>query len=318
MAHYILEEVFYPDLKNKFLSGCYIIMGWMHILKELVFGHYDIIHVQTFKVDTVEMFLYKHFAKQRLVHTAHNILPHEVSDKDKKKYEDFYKVCSKIIVHNEYSKALLKKGYRITDCITVMPHGIYNSQRILVNTKFEKTQENNLDIRAVNYVEEMPEIVQIETNAFVGPLVKMNVVEAIGVPDGSLFIYGDDTEYMYRISRKYKVYLVKSAVINHRDVIQKENTVNPKGFWKEYYKYRNRLLFVDEFKTSCGSGIIGKTLIIKDCLRDVFSTLKNKKYKGYRKLRIKCLNKAIKDGYKGEKGKTVDPKLFVENIKTIQ
>lgn len=87
----------------------------------------------------------------------------------------------------------------------------------------------NLDIRAVNSVEEMPEIVQIETNAFVGPLVKMNVVEAIGVPDGSLFIYGDDTEYMYRISRKYKVYLVKSAVINHRDVIQKENTVNPKG-----------------------------------------------------------------------------------------
>lgn len=138
--------LFYPDLKNKFLSGCYIIMGWMNILKELVFGHYDIIHVQTFKVDTVEMFLYKHFAKQRLVHTAHNILPHEVSDKDKKKYEDFYKACSKIIVHNEYSKDLLTKGYRITDCITVMPHGIYNSQRILVNTKFEKTQENKIEI----------------------------------------------------------------------------------------------------------------------------------------------------------------------------
>ena len=35
--------------------------------------------------------------------------------------------------------------------------------------------------------------------------------------DGSLFIYGDDSEYTRRVSGKHKLYLIRDAVIDHQD-----------------------------------------------------------------------------------------------------
>lgn len=124
----------YSSPPNKVISFFRIFVGWMHIIKELLFGKYDIVHVQTFKVDTVEMFIYKLFAKGRLVHTAHNILPHEATAKDKKKYGSFYSKCNLIMVHNEYSKKLLADEYGFSDKIQVIPHGIYESQQGSIHT----------------------------------------------------------------------------------------------------------------------------------------------------------------------------------------
>ncbi len=119
---------------NKIASCVSIFIGWIRIIEELCAGKYDIVHVQTFKVDSVEMLIYKLFAKGRLVHTAHNILPHEATAKDKKKYGSFYRKCNLIIVHNEYSKKLIVEEYGFSDKIHVIPHGIYESQQSSINT----------------------------------------------------------------------------------------------------------------------------------------------------------------------------------------
>lgn len=170
------------------------------------------------------------------------------------------------------------------------------------------------DIRVGNSLEEFDDITEIETNAFVGPLVSKHAIANVGIPNGSLFIYGDDTEYMYRISRKYKLYLIKDAVMNHRDVQENNSVINPGRFWKEYYKYRNRLLFIAEFQENRWKRFCGQMLVIKAILRETISTLRHKEYHGYRKLRISCLFKAISDGLSLRSGKTIDPAEFMKAI----
>lgn len=170
------------------------------------------------------------------------------------------------------------------------------------------------DCQIVASVEMMPPVVEIETNAFVGPLVKRQVVLEVGTPDGSLFIYGDDTEYMYRISRKYSVYLIKAAIINHRDVKEQLDAINPNSFWKEYYKFRNRMLLVDKYASSNRSKMFGKAMVAKEILRNILATVLKRKYGQYRKLRLWCLAKGLADGLRGKTGKTVDPALYRRKI----
>lgn len=189
--------------------------------------------------------------------------------------------------------------------------------------KFQLAHHKNLsrfldkDFPVVNSINEMHEVTEIQSNAFVGPLVKKDVVMDVGVPDGKLFIYGDDTEYMYRISRKYKVYLIKEAMINHRDVIEKQGTINPKGFWKEYYRFRNRMLFINKYGTSIINRLIGQLLVIKEILHYVGATLCKKKYRGIKRVRINCLLSALWDGLCGKCGKTLDPNDYYEKIDKI-
>lgn len=172
----------------------------------------------------------------------------------------------------------------------------------------------NRYVRVAENVEELDPATRIEANAFVGPLVKRTVVEDVGIPDGSLFIYGDDTEYIYRISRKYAVYLIRDAVINHRDVINAVDEFNLSILWKVYYQYRNRLLFIEKYNTSSINGIIGKVLVLRDVSKEMLHTVKTPKYKGYRIIRLKCLYKAIGDAMKKRSGKIIDPAEFMRLI----
>lgn len=214
-------------------------------------------------------------------------------------------------------EALIK--YKDLDNIGALCPLIYGNELKKFQLMHHKNMSRflNYDCQAVNSVEQIDDVTEIQSNAFVGPLVKKNVVLDVGVPDGRLFIYGDDTEYMYRISRKYKVYLVKGAVINHRDVVEKQGAVNPKAYWKEYYKFRNRLLFVDEYGTSITKRFVGKFLIAKDILHYAAATFCKKKYRGIKGLRINCLIHALEDGLSGKSGKTLDPEEYYEKLNKI-
>ena len=150
----------------------------------------------------------------------------------------------------------------------------------------------------------------IEANAFVGPLVKMSVVRDIGVPDGGLFIYGDDTEYTYRISRKYGLYLVKDAVINHRDVFTGNGVRRPHEYWKDYYKYRNRFLFIRKYRRNAAEGLIGTLKVAREAAGGLKAACFNPEFKGRRRIRAGCFLLALRDGLFGRSGKRVDPAEF--------
>lgn len=101
-------------------------------------NNYDVVHIQTFKNATVEMKLYAllHRYIGKLVHTVHNVLPHEVNAADQEKYKSFYNECDALIVHNEYSKSLLIEYFDINPSkITVIPRGIYEDKGAVIEKK---------------------------------------------------------------------------------------------------------------------------------------------------------------------------------------
>ncbi len=167
------------------------------------------------------------------------------------------------------------------------------------------------DLPVITSAQDLPEHVEIESSAFVGPFIKMSVVKDVGIPDGGLFIYGDDLEYIYRISRKYKVFLVTEAVINHRDVIT-NGKANASTAWKRYYQYRNRMLFVEKFATNGLQKMIGKTRIAFNGAKDRIAIKVKRLYPEYRDAMLMCIRKGIADGRKGLTGKIIDPVEFMK------
>ena len=93
-------------------------------------GHYDVLHIQSFKKASAEMQLYYLMRKyyKKLVMTVHNVLPHEPAPGDMDLYGRFYKACDFLIVHNDASKKELQDKFGISDeKIAVIPRGLYTT-----------------------------------------------------------------------------------------------------------------------------------------------------------------------------------------------
>lgn len=174
------------------------------------------------------------------------------------------------------------------------------------------------DITAVEEYLSLKDINEIEANAFVGPMFSRKVINEFGLPKKDLFIYGDDTEYTYRITRKYKGYVIKNAIINHQDPPIQGNIVIPEMWWKEYYTFRNRFLFIDSFAETYYRKVVGKIYLVMKLMRKVFATALKRDYKGFRIERIKILIKSIRDGLGRVSGKTIDPNEYIMSIKKMR
>jgi len=99
-------------------------------------------------------------------------------------------------------------------------------------------------LKSVNNVDYKNKILSIQANAFVGPLIKKRAVDLVGFPNAKLFIWGDDTDYTYRIYKKGKIILVGSAIIYHKDKITENNKLLKEQLWKYYYFFRNKVIFI--------------------------------------------------------------------------
>ena len=84
----------------------------------------------------------------------------------------------------------------------------------------------------------LPSLVRIDADAFVGPMFNRQGVEKLGLPRDEYFLWVDDLEYTYRFSQAGGCYLVKDAVIDHKDV---PGVIAP---IKRYYQQRNYMDFV--------------------------------------------------------------------------
>lgn len=86
----------------------------------------------------------------------------------------------------------------------------------------------------------MPETVAVENVAFEGFLVRREVIERIGLPDASYFIFYDDVDFAIRARRAgFPIRAVRDAVlVRQLDFDQQHDLAG----WKGYYMYRN--LFV--------------------------------------------------------------------------
>ena len=109
---------------------CYL-GGLLRLGGAVLFGKYDVIHIQAFKQQRIEMPLIRtacSLSRKKLVYTAHNIMPHEkIREKDRNQLKKWYRHCDAIIVHNEHSKQVLMNV--MPECANrthVIPHGTFS------------------------------------------------------------------------------------------------------------------------------------------------------------------------------------------------
>lgn len=90
----------------------------------------------------------------------------------------------------------------------------------------------------------MPATVEVENVAFEGFLVRREVIDAVGLPDPSYFIFYDDVDFAIRARRAgFRVLAVRDAVlVRQLDFDQQHDLAG----WKGYYMYRN--LFAVHFR----------------------------------------------------------------------
>ena len=125
-----LDILYQGGEHNKLRAAKQYLCGLMRLKREILSGNYNIVHVQGFKDAKREIPFYEKLKKQKdfpLVHTVHNLLPHEATETDKTLYGDFYKDCDLLVVHNQWCKTLLMQDYGISEeKILVTPHGHYS------------------------------------------------------------------------------------------------------------------------------------------------------------------------------------------------
>lgn len=163
----------------------------------------------------------------------------------------------------------------------------------------------------VRDADQLKAVTEEDANAFVGPLFPGKVVDELGIADGSLFIYGDDSEYTRRVSGKRKLYLIRDAVIDHQDAPVLDANMTPAGWWKEYYCNRNQYFMIREFQENklvrwFSFGLLTARLM---------AIIVKSKLKGYHRLRSQLIIKAVKDGLGNKRGKVIDPQRYFAYLK---
>lgn len=83
----------------------------------------------------------------------------------------------------------------------------------------------------------MPERVEVQNVAFEGFMARRGVIDAIGLPDPSFFIFYDDVDFALRARRAgYRIWAVRDAVLVRQLDFDQQHDLSG---WKGYYMYRN-------------------------------------------------------------------------------
>jgi GT2 family glycosyltransferase len=96
----------------------------------------------------------------------------------------------------------------------------------------------------------MPALAEVETIAFEGFMVRRRVVEAIGLPDDSYFLFYDDADYALRARRAgFRIWAVRDAVMvrqldlpGERDYATEKSARELRNFFVVHFRYGENLL----------------------------------------------------------------------------
>ncbi len=134
---------------------------------------------------------------------------------------------------------------------------------------------------------------------FEGPLISRDIVEKVGLPNKDYFIFFDDTDYATRCTKYTKIYFVTEAILNRQLPLPVSSTHEKRKNWRNYYFERNIILFMKKH----GNGYLGK--IFFPSFWQLCRVLNN--VIRFRFYNVKVSGKALVDGIRNKKGKTVQP-----------
>ena len=90
-------------------------------------------------------------------------------------------------------------------------------------------------------------VIKNVAHPFNGTLLHRKIIEKVGFPKANLFLWGDETEYLYRIIRKNKIpYYTKANSIHYHpaSAYSYKNDWSFESNWKMYFYLRNRFFIL--------------------------------------------------------------------------
>lgn len=206
-------------------------------------------------------------------------------------------------------KKLLEESWHLDNIGFIAPviYGIDNKKYQLYHARVRRGFIYKFNAIS-DSIDNLKDIERIDVDAFVGPLIPRAVVMDCGLPRAEYFIEGDDTDYCYRITSKYKGYLVKKTKMNHKDIVT-TNGINPAGWWKQYYWYRNSILF-SQYNLHGIHKVISIAHFIAFAYKSRIRMLFDKKYDGYKAFRWRILRMGIVDGLTKKGGPILLPNEY--------
>jgi rhamnopyranosyl-N-acetylglucosaminyl-diphospho-decaprenol beta-1,3/1,4-galactofuranosyltransferase len=155
-------------------------------------------------------------------------------------------------------------------------------------------------------------LVPIEAAGFLGGMIRREAIDAVGLPLKDLFIYWDDTEFIHRISRQFKVFLVPASRVVHRYVWVPPARRKILGLlripvgvpiaqaWRFYYNLRNSIFIRTRYASPWLAPLIPMVVLT----RPLGTTLL---FYDHKLARFKLLWQAAMDGVLGRLGRRVSP-----------
>jgi D-inositol-3-phosphate glycosyltransferase len=131
LNHSIYRIYNYSDKKGFFKIASYI-NSQLYLFKHINKKSPSLIHFQWFKVPYLDFFILKLLKRRgiKILHTAHNLLPHDSGSQYSKIYKKIYKLVDAIIVHTDATKEEITVQFNIApEKVNVVPHGILKMPR---------------------------------------------------------------------------------------------------------------------------------------------------------------------------------------------
>lgn len=136
------------------------------------------------------------------------------------------------------------------DCLMSVRENTDGTLVELAATRFDLTHPLAIKPKTASVVStygrraDMPARVRLENVAFEGFMLRRRVIEAIGLPDPSFFIFYDDVDFALRARRAgFDIWAIRDAVLVRQLDFSRQHDL---ASWKGFYMYRN--LFAVHFR----------------------------------------------------------------------
>ena len=147
---------------------------------EIFFGHLRLrqktdknttLHFLWFTVPSIEKYIIPHINNTKILHTAHNLLPHREHPRDFQNFKKIYSYMKKIIVHDNEAKKAFNEMFDLKVPVITLPHGNVET--------FYKTFDITTDSESQNFYSKMLPELKRPIFLFVGPIKKYKGFETL-------------------------------------------------------------------------------------------------------------------------------------------
>jgi GT2 family glycosyltransferase len=99
--------------------------------------------------------------------------------------------------------------------------------------------------------------IPLVATGWAGVLIRRSTIQSVGLPRKELFVFWDDLEYTYRISRTFRIFLIPASRVVHKSDSRLQGSLlggRLKSIrwpsnqpWRTYYEIRNQVFFVTRY-----------------------------------------------------------------------